>query len=441
MSLEIQSASNSVRSTTLHRPGVERSANLAAARTGSVAQPTPPPAMKSTLSLDSLFGSGAVGPERPGHKASEPTTGTGGFFGRIGDFLGKLPGPFRDLLGDGLKKLGGKIGDFLLGGKDSAKRNDSVSLANGAVGSASGAGKPHCGAPPVDAAATESFEAMLSSILAPNDQGLVHEEELFAAVLKERVATLAGPEAAAAYEAALSEKLGALTRPDGTVPAEQAAIEALRQIRDQGVITAELGDRIYSEAFAAAQLDDNAEALFDDRGSETDATIATEAFDTAIQSAKSRVAAFDNGEATAPQRSLEEAAPIGASGTRSDEVANPSGAAGTPGTNDAASRSTATERKGFLWKPESDKDGKLVVLLPSEISNDARRVVVRDANGDVVARGQPTGIGNGDRAHFRFDRKGGSFVGPVTVEATLRDGSTRAFRVKDPSRRIERGAA
>lgn len=373
-----------------------------------------------------------------------------GFFDSIGGLFDKIPDPLKDLLGDGIKKVGDTLKDLVFGGGD--KKDGAGGADHGVDPSASppcghGTTGPHAGTSAANPSGTPgSFEEQITALLKPDAQGQVHEEELFAALLAERVRTLAGPDAAQAYEAALQERLGALTRPDGSVPAEQAAIEALKQIRDAGAITPELGDRIYSEAFAAAQLDDNAEALFDDRGSRTDETIATAKIDEAIGSAKEKVLAFDNGQVTAPPRSLDEAAPTGGATGANSAANGPPGAGGPDAKADAGSAARPTDagsapptaRSGFLWKPESDKDGNLVVLLPSDISKDARQVVLRDANGDIVGRGKPTGIGNGDRAHFRFDRPGRAFEGPITVEARLLDRSTRNFQVKNPERRVER---
>lgn len=386
-------------------------------------------------------------------RVDSPTGSTdeASFLDKLSDLADRIPKPIRDLIGDGLDKVGGKIKDMIFGRgeKDDVKRLDS-----GAVSRSD----PRAAGSRILNLQADSFEATIGALLRPNAEGAVHEEELFASLVSERLNTTVSPDAAKAYQTALQERIGALTRPDGSVPVEQAAIEALKQVRDQGLVTPQQADQVYSQAFAAAQLDGNTEALFDDRGSDTDPTIATGDFAQALASAKEKVAAFDSGAVQAPSRSLEEAAPTGgaqsgqagAAGQNSTgegtspETGRPEATpadrpAGTrPGATNESAKPNPTERKGFLWKPESDKDGKLVVLLPTELAKDARSVIVRDVNGDVVASGKPSGIGNGNRAHFRFDRSGRDFEGPVTVEATLVDGSTRNFRVKDPARRFER---
>lgn len=68
----------------------------------------------------------------------------------------------------------------------------------------------------------------------------------------------------------------------------------------------------------------------------------------------------------------------------------------------------------FLWKPISESDGNLVVLLPSSMSN-VNRITVTGSGGSATAgRGA---IGNGGRPHYRFNRSGGSFGNNIKVYA------------------------
>lgn len=93
---------------------------------------------------------------------------------------------------------------------------------------------------------------------------------------------------------------------------------------------------------------------------------------------------------------------------------------------------------GFLWKPVAEKDGKLVVLLPSKLKGKIKSVKVTDAKGQVLASGKYSGVGNGDREHYRFDKDGSAFDKDVRVVMTLNDGSTRYVSIKEPSERYQR---
>lgn len=92
---------------------------------------------------------------------------------------------------------------------------------------------------------------------------------------------------------------------------------------------------------------------------------------------------------------------------------------------------------GFLWKPVSDSNGKLAVLLPKGMTGDIASVVLKDANGQVIEKGRMTGVGNGDREHFRFSRPGADYPEGVTVEVQLKDGSVKTYTIDNPGQRYD----
>jgi hypothetical protein len=87
---------------------------------------------------------------------------------------------------------------------------------------------------------------------------------------------------------------------------EDAARMALRDFRDGGSLTIEEADKVHSEAFGAAQLDDNDSALYDDIGGAGDLTFA--ALDTAeaIALAKAKLEQYSSGELSATHRALDD---------------------------------------------------------------------------------------------------------------------------------------
>lgn len=94
----------------------------------------------------------------------------------------------------------------------------------------------------------------------------------------------------------------------------------------------------------------------------------------------------------------------------------------------------------FVWKPQSEKDGNLVVLLPAELLGMVSELTVVGPDGEtVIATGKPSGIANGGREHFRFDRSGGSFPAGSTVKATLRDGKSVEYNIPNPGSRVTSG--
>ncbi len=129
------------------------------------------------------------------------------------------------------------------------------------------------------------FDTQLRALLTPDANNATNEEELFAAILHQRIQSLKGDGAAEDFEVQLGKRKAALTRGDGYVNVEKAAKQALGDMVSAEHMTKEEAQMIRAEAFQAAQLDDNHDALYDGRGSEGDATIATADVETALLAA------------------------------------------------------------------------------------------------------------------------------------------------------------
>ena len=363
--------------------------------------------------------SGAIpNPNEQGNGASSVLQDLGELFGVVeGDLPGQSAGGSWGSISDVIQAIGGELVDWvrseLLGSDEASPSSSAASDSQDAASSSSNAGS----------AAPMSFEEIVSSLLSPGPDGQVNEEELFLAIVNERLETLVGEEAAGAFREQLAARITANTRADGYVPYEQLAVEALKELVSSGVLSAAQGDAVYAQAFAAAQLDDNADALFDGRGGQGDSTVAKAPFDQALASALSRIAAFDKGSEQAPAKKLAQAEATGsapsarASGGRSAAGAALGGA------------------DGFLWKPVSESNGNLVILLPADMTGDAVEIVLRDANGDVLERARSSGVANGGREHFRFGRPGGDYPDGVTVEVRTREGSTKSYQIGETSQR------
>lgn len=265
------------------------------------------------------------------------------------------------------------------------------------------------------------FDVTLTAFLSPNGENNVSEEALFSAIVKERIMKEQGEEGLKAFEEVLGKHISAKTTADGYVPVEDATKAALIEFRDAGNIEEELADSIYSQAFSAAQLDDNEEALFDDRGGANDATIAVATLEQALLASRVKIEKYDAGEEVATARSVDEATPSKAAYV-------------TP----SAHGSHSSEGSGgFLFKPVSDSDGKLAVLLPSIYSGMAASMRLVTPDGDVIETGRYGGNGNGNREHFRFSKPGSGYPDGVVVEATLTTGETISYTISNPSQRTE----
>ena len=267
------------------------------------------------------------------------------------------------------------------------------------------------------------FNAILSGLVQPDSANNVNEEELFASLVTERISKLSGTEAAAEYQELLESEKAKLQRPDGVVSYETAANNTLKALVDKGTLTSEEADKIHAQAFEAAQLDDNLSALYDGRGSAGDPTIALMEMESALEKARLKIEAFDNEEVSADTS--------------------------THGLNESSSNfkslvssgSAMDGEGGFLWKPVSDSNGKLVVLLPANLSHEITQVLLKDESGNVLEEGQFSSFGNadsvGERAHYRFKKAGGDYPNGTIVEVTLQNGETVTYTVSNTSSRCD----
>jgi len=98
---------------------------------------------------------------------------------------------------------------------------------------------------------------------------------------------------------------------------------------------------------------------------------------------------------------------------------------------------------GFLWKPVSEGDGKLVVLLPAKFTGHtvtASSTLFNDAACTAMhpdGDGRFAGVHNDNREHFRFEFPGGHFKPPIWFSVRLADGRQLAYPIHSPGERIE----
>lgn len=93
----------------------------------------------------------------------------------------------------------------------------------------------------------------------------------------------------------------------------------------------------------------------------------------------------------------------------------------------------------FLWKPESEKDGNLAILLPSSLTGRVREVCILMPDGSrALQRGHYSGVGNGSREHYRFSKPGKKFPDGAIVLIKLEDGSSRHLKISDTAKRVTR---
>ncbi len=83
---------------------------------------------------------------------------------------------------------------------------------------------------------------------------------------------------------------------------------------------------------------------------------------------------------------------------------------------------TAGGTNCYLWKPEGENTGKLVILLPSALTGKtAKKVVITGSFG--TEEGNYTGVGNGEREHYRFSKAGSAYGNNIMVGITTSYGT------------------
>jgi hypothetical protein len=101
----------------------------------------------------------------------------------------------------------------------------------------------------------------------------------------------------------------------------------------------------------------------------------------------------------------------------------------------AAASSGGGGAGGFVWKPVSEGDGRLVVLLPSSYVGRVSSVQIR-RGGAVLESGRFAGNTNGNRPTFRFSRPGAGYGSGLTAVATLRTGGSVSWNIPNGGSRV-----
>jgi hypothetical protein len=265
------------------------------------------------------------------------------------------------------------------------------------------------------------FSSTLKAFLAPEGKEKISEEHLFSALIQKSIKESKGDAALAEFNTIFEAAKKRLQRPGGYVPFEDATKAALKEYRDANKLSKEEADSIYSKAFAGAQLDQNTDALYDDRGGPNDPTIAVAEMEQALLLSSSIMSKFDSGAEQIKVRSL-------------DEPSNASASIGSGGTSVQGSFQGDA---GFLFKPVSESDSKLAVLLPPRLAGLVKSVSLVGPNGEAIETGRYSGNGNGGRDHYRFSRPGGQYQDGLAVQATLTTGEIVRYIIKETSQRSE----
>lgn len=284
-------------------------------------------------------------------------------------------------------------------------------------------------------APNDEFQSLLSTSLGASAGQEVSEEDLFAALVHERIHRTAGQEVAQQYLDAVQNTRGGLQRSRGRVSEEDAAREALRILVEAGRLERSQADALHDQAFRAAQLDDNGEALYDSIAGPGDATRAVAELSQAIERARATLEKLAEGSEELVSRGIE---------TASNSVISTAGAARTVGAEKTGTtiipKGTVIDGSdGFLFKPISANQGTLAILLPASMTGAVLDVLLRDDAGHIIERGRHIAEGTSEtgREKYSFSKPGGAYPERLTVEVHRRDGTVDRYKIADPSQRYD----
>lgn len=261
-----------------------------------------------------------------------------------------------------------------------------------------------------------SFSEILNGMLSPDAQGQVNEEDLFSALIDERLTSLKGETVATAYTDRFAANQNELITATGRTSVEDSARKALKSLMEDGLLSQGDAESIHAQAFKGAQLDDNATALYDSLGSSYDNTIAVTLVEMAIQSAASKVTSFDSGKADAGRLAFD---------IQTD----------TSQTVPSGTPSTGNDAKGLIWKPISESNGNVAVVLQPFLKGEANSVLVQDSLGNTIEKVNLTSVDDIGRSIFRLRQTGAKYPDGLTVQVALKNGEMLSYRIPEPADR------
>ncbi len=95
------------------------------------------------------------------------------------------------------------------------------------------------------------------------------------------------------------------------------------------------------------------------------------------------------------------------------------------GINDRSDQVASIDNTCILWKPISEGDRRLVVLLPANYGTP--ELFIQDKDGNILDKGRYTGRTNGNRPTYRFSKSGGQYPNPCYLEV-----GGELFKVNNP---------
>ncbi len=239
----------------------------------------------------------------------------------------------------------------------------------------------------------------------------INEEELYSAIIHQQLKEK-NPTAALAFETALPEQIAKIKTNKNSTLVFKATDRVMRAFVRSKQISHDLYRQTRDYAFGDTPLRAISTAL--NKFSENSPALAEE------------ISAYRAREAAISRAKWKERRQAASSANSSDNAIAQNTSSSS---NDIPS--------GFLWKPNSEKDNRLVILLPSTMTSSAKKVAILSPDGNkVLENGNFAGIGNGGRQHYRFSKAGGNYPAGAQVSITFDDGTKRTVLISNTANRV-----
>jgi hypothetical protein len=264
----------------------------------------------------------------------------------------------------------------------------------------------------------------------------INEQEAYAVLVHDSLNST-NPKLAKRFEQELKEATAKYKENhNGEVNMHKISDRLMRQYKRENEVNTEQYRAIRDHSFGNAQLDSNRTQLSGARpedaiGDDTPVRAVSTFYkklETNQAATSEEIAVFRANEAKISAEKFQEKKISGANAT--------TGAAGASA--DSVIKGVKDVGPGFLWKPQSESNGNLVVLLPPNFTSSVNSLTLKDPKGSAVLEsGKYAGIGNGGRLHFRFGKGGSNYPDGTIVEVKFTDGSTMKIPIKETSARVE----
>ncbi len=93
-------------------------------------------------------------------------------------------------------------------------------------------------------------------------------------------------------------------------------------------------------------------------------------------------------------------------------------------------------RSGFIWKPIAEHNPNVVVLMPANATGRTKTRAHLEQDGKVLEVANYTGIGNGNREHYRFSKTGSRYPKNIKFVCEV-DKCTFKYHIANPAQRYD----